>query len=209
MVKDFTDLSGMQIDALKEIGNIGAGNAATALAQMVNKKVDMSVPKVSILEFSEVAELTGGADSFVVGIYLSVMGSAPANILFILPVENALKLVDMLMGREVREYDGSFDFDEMELSAMMELGNIISATYLNALATFTQLSFVPSVPALGIDMAGALLDSVLAKFGEVADHVFVLETEFKKDGMDVLGHFFLLPEPGSLNTILTALGVNV
>jgi len=90
----------------------------------------------------------------------------------------------------------------------MELGNILSATYLNALAMFTQLTFLPSVPALAIDMAGAVLDAILAQFGEIADHVLVLETQFVRDQEEVVGHFFLLPEPDSLNTILAALGVS-
>lgn len=207
MVYDFNELSGMQIDALKEIGNVGAGNAATALAQMINDKIDMTVPQVSILPFSEVADLIGGPDTHVVGIYLAVSGSAPCNILFMMPIAKAFLLVDMLMGRPPGQTSPD-NFEDMEISAMGEVGNIISATYLNALSMFTQLSFIPSVPAIGIDMAGALLSSVLAQFGEIADHVLVLETEFKKGEQGVMGHFFLLPEPGSLDSILTALGVN-
>jgi len=207
VVNDFSELSGMQMDALKEIGNIGAGNAATALAQMLSAKIDMTVPKVNILPFAEVPELIGGADSHVAGIYFNVTGGAPTNILFILSVEKACLLIDMLLGRSMGETRVE-SLDDMEMSAMMELGNILSATYLNALSMFTNISFIPSVPALGIDMAGAVLDAILAQFGEVADHVLVLETDFTKEDQEVVGHFFLLPEPGSLNTILTALGVN-
>jgi len=207
LIQDYSELSGLQIDALKEIGNVGAGNAATALAQMINSKVDMSVPKVNILPFADVASLFGGADMHVVGIYLQVSGTAPANILFILNIEQALLLVDMLMGRTPGQTKYE-DITDMDMSAMMELGNIISATYLNALSMFTQIQFIPSVPALGMDMAGALLNAILAQFGEVADHVLVLETEFKKDDREIVGEFLLLPEPGSLNTILSALGVN-
>ncbi|NLJ72580.1 MAG: chemotaxis protein CheC [Syntrophomonadaceae bacterium] len=207
MVEDFNELSSIQIDALKEIGNIGAGNAATALAQMVNAKIDMNVPKVNILPFAEVPDLIGGADSHVVGIYFNVTGRAPASILFILPIDKAIILCDMLFGKNIGDTSAD-DFGEMEMSAMMELGNILSATYLNALAMFTNIDFIPSVPALGIDMAGAIIDAVLAQFGEVADHVLVLDTEFKKEATDVVGYFFLLPEPGSLSSILSALGVN-
>ncbi|HZK42809.1 MAG TPA: chemotaxis protein CheC [Syntrophomonadaceae bacterium] len=208
MIHDYNQLSAIQIDALKEIGNIGAGNAATALAQMVNAKIDMNVPRVSILPFADVPKLIGGADSHVVGIFFNVSGAAPASILFILPIDKALLLVDMLFARDIGETNIE-DFGEMEMSAMMELGNILSATYLNSLSMFTQLNFTPSVPAIGIDMAGAIIDSVLAQFGEVADHVLLLETEFKKEKLDVVGYFFLLPELGSLATILSALGVNL
>jgi chemotaxis protein CheC len=206
-VDNFQKLSHLQVDALKEIGNIGAGNAATALAQMINTKIDMNVPRVTILEFDKVPALIGGADTYVVGIYLTVTGSAPASLLFILPVEQACRLVDMMMGQPPGTTSPQ-KMGDMEYSAMMELGNIISATYLNALAMFTQLTLAPSVPALGMDMAGALLNAILAQFGDVADHVLVLETQFRKDDEDVVGHFFMLPEPGSLDIILTALGVS-
>ncbi len=208
MVYDFSELSGMQLDILREIGNIGSGNAATALAQLLNAKIDMNVPQVNILPFAEVPDLVGGADLHVVGLFLIATGSAPASILFLLPVDKACLLVDMLMGKKWGNTDPS-NLSDMDISALMELGNIICATYLNALAMFTQLDFRPSVPALGIDMAGAILNTVLAQFGAVADHVLVLETEFKRDEQEIVGHFFLLPEPGSLDVILASLGVSL
>lgn len=204
---DFKELSNLQIDALKEIGNIGAGNAATALAQMINTKIDMNVPQINILAFGDVPELVGGADNYAVGIYLNVSGKAATNILFLMEVEKACFLVDMLMGRSPGSTRPE-NLSELDISAMMEVGNIISATYLNALSMFTQLSFTPSVPALAIDMAGAILGVILAEYGQVGDSVLLLDTLFKKDDQDVVGHFFLLPEPGALDTILSALGVN-
>jgi len=208
VVYDFSELSGIQLDILREIGNIGSGNAATALAQLLNAKIDMNVPQVNILPFAEVPDLVGGADLHVVGLFLIATGSAPASILFLLPVDKACLLVDMLMGKEWGKTNPS-NLSDMDISALMELGNIICATYLNALAMFTQLDFRPSVPALGIDMAGAILNSVLAQFGAVADHVLVLETEFKRGDQEIVGHFFLLPEPGSLDVILASLGVSL
>ncbi|MGE5381137.1 MAG: chemotaxis protein CheC [Methylocystaceae bacterium] len=205
MIEDFAELSHIQIDALKEIGNIGAGNAATALAQLINTKIDMTVPKISILPFNEVPTLVGGPDMPVTAIFLLVQGDAAANILFMLPVASARILVDMVMCQPTGSND---HFNEIEQSALMEIGNILAATYLNAMASFTALSFRPSVPALAFDMAGAILDTVLAQLGQVGDHVLLLETDFKKDDQEVVGHFFLLPEPGALDLILAALGVN-
>lgn len=204
MIDDFGKLSELQIDALREISNIGAGNAATALAQMVNSKIDMTVPRVNILPFDEVPSLVGGADVPVVAIFLMVSGSVNSNILFMLSLPAAGVLVDMVMGLP----PGSTTvFGEMEQSALMEVGNILAATYLNAMSMFTQLELRPSVPAIAIDMAGAVLNVVLAELGEVADQVLVLETDFKQDVQEVVGHFFLLPKPGALDTILAALGV--
>lgn len=205
MIEDFRELSGIQLDALKEIGNIGAGNAATALAVMTQARIDMSIPQIGILAFNKVADLVGGPETPVVGVYFQVTGSANCNILFILSMEKAVLLAELLMG--LPPSHGS-TLGTMELSAVAEAGNIISGTYLNALAMFTQMTLIPSVPAVGMDMAGALLDGVLAQYGEIGDHVLVLENMFKKGDLDVIGHLFLLPEPGALDSILTALGVN-
>lgn len=205
MIEDFRDLSGMQLDALKEIGNIGAGNAATALATMTQARIDMSVPQVGIMSFDKVADIVGGPDTPVVGVYFEVTGSANCNILFILSIEKAVLLAELLMGLPPSQGQS---LGAMEMSAVAEAGNIISATYLNALAMFTQMTLRPSVPAVGVDMAGALLDGVLAQYGEIGDYVLVLENMFKKAELDVIGHLFMLPEPGALDKILTALGVN-
>lgn len=207
MLKDFNELSGLQLDALREIGNIGSGNAATALAQMIQAKIDMNVPVVSILPFDKVPDLVGGAELPVAGLYFTVSGSAAASILFIIPLDQATDLIDMLLGREPGQND-MFNPGELEISALKETGNIVSATYLNALAYFTKLELYTSVPALAIDMVGAILNSILAQFGDIADTVLVLETRFKKGEQDVVGHFFLLPGPESLDIILSALGVN-
>lgn len=206
MIKmDFSKLSDLQVDALREIGNIGAGNAATALAQMVNARVEINVPRVNILPFQDVSQLVGGPGAHVAGVYVRVSGSAAANVLFILPVDNATRLVDMML---MRKPGTTWDFGEMESSVLEEVGNIICGTYLNALSAFTRLTFASSVPALAIDMAGAILDAILAHFGAVGEHVLVLETNFKHRGEEVVGDFFMLPEPGGLDTILSALGVS-
>ncbi|MDD4803249.1 MAG: chemotaxis protein CheC [Syntrophomonas sp.] len=208
MLDELNKLSTVQLDALREISNIGAGNAATALAKLINSRIDMNVPRVNILQFTEVPDLIGGPDIPVVGLYLKVSGDAPCSILFILQVEMAAALADLVMGRDIGTTNHE-EFSEIDISALMEIGNILAGTYLGALAMFTGLSFTPSVPALGMDMAGAIIDVILAQFGEVADYVLVLETELKREKQGVVGNFFLLPDPGSLEIILSALGVDV
>ena len=137
----------------------------------------------------------------VVGVFLRVYGSAPGNILFLLPAESAFYLVDMLMGKKHGETQ---NLDFMDESALMEIGNILAGAYLNALFNLTKLSLLPSIPALAVDMAGAILSVVLIQMG---DHALVIETEFTTDQEGIKGHFFLVPDPGSLDTILTAVGV--
>jgi chemotaxis protein CheC len=208
VVEDFNKLSSIQLDALCETANIGAGHAATALATLLNTKIEMSVPRARILPFTEVSALMGGAETHVVAIYFYVSGPVPVSILFVMTIDKARQLVEMLLGNPC-EMPVSGSFTDLEFSAMMEFGNILSSTYLNALATFINIRFQPSVPALAVDMAGAILNAILAQYGDVADQVLVLEAGFKKEDMDVVGNLFLLPGPGALEMILSSLGVNI
>ena len=152
---DEYDLTPNQLDALREIGNVGAGNSATALSQIINKRIDMNVPKVALVPIETVPDLVGGPDTIVVGVFLRVYGKAPGNILFLLPQKSAFYLVDTLMGRE---HGTTKKLDFMDESALMEIGNILSGAYLNAFFNFTHISMLPSIPALAMDMAGAILN---------------------------------------------------
>jgi chemotaxis protein CheC len=203
--EDIMNLSSLQLDALREVGNVGAGNAATALSQIINRKIDMTVPQVAIMPLGDVPDVVGGPEIMVAGVYLRVFGPAPSSILFLLPRESAFTLVDMLMGRE----RGSTDhLDQMDESALLEIGNILAGAYLNALSFFTMFTLLPSIPALAMDMAGAILSVILSQLGQMGDHALVIETEFSTEGDGgVKGHFFLIPDPGSLGTILSAIGV--
>lgn len=201
---DFTKLSPMQMDALREIGNVGAGNSATALSQIINRKIDMNVPEVSIVPLGDVPDLVGGPDAIVVGVFLRVYGKAPGNILFLLPRDSAFYLVDTLMGKK---HGDTRVLDFMDESALTEIGNILAGAYLNALFNFTQISLLPSIPALAMDMAGAILNVVLVQLGQMGDHALVIETEFLAEDDGIKGHFFLVPDPGSMETILSAVGV--
>ncbi len=205
MSEDIMNLSSLQLDALKEVGNVGAGNAATALSQIINRKIDMTVPEVAILPLGDVPDVVGGPEIMVAGVYLRVFGPAPSSILFLLPRDSAFTLVDMLMGRERGLTD---HLDMMDESALLEIGNILAGAYLNALSFFTKFTLLPSIPALAMDMAGAILSVILSQLGQMGDHALVIETEFSTEGDGgVKGHFFLIPDPGSLGTILAAIGV--
>ena len=127
---DILELTPTQLDALREIGNVGAGNSATALSQIINHRIDMNVPEVSIVPLTEVPDLVGGPDVMVAGVFLRVYGAAPSNILFLLPQESAFYLVDMILGKQ-RGETKTLDF--MDESALMEIGNILAGAYLNAL----------------------------------------------------------------------------
>ncbi|KUK13933.1 MAG: chemotaxis protein CheC [Synergistetes bacterium] len=197
-------LTEAQLDALKEAGNIGAGNAATALYQIIGKKIMMSVPRAAVIPLSEVPDVLGGSEVLVAGVFLRVLGDAPGSILFVMPKDSALYLVDMLMGRPE---SSTQVLSEMDQSALKEIGNILASSYLNALASFTKLTFLPTVPALAFDMAGAILDVILVELGQLGDYALLIETRFQAESAHVEGHFFLIPDPGALSIILKALGV--
>lgn len=191
------------LDVLREIGNIGAGNAMTALSQMLQSKVDMQVPQVRLLEFSEVGAMVGGEEQLMVGVLLGVEGDITGSIMFLVELGAAKGLVKkMMMG-----YDsGRPDLDEMETSAMMELSNIITGAYLNSLATLTNLCIFPTPPSLTVDMAGAILSVPAIMFGELGDNILMIQSRFF-DEVEVDGYFILIPDLPSYQKILSALGI--
>ncbi|HWQ76109.1 MAG TPA: chemotaxis protein CheC [Syntrophomonas sp.] len=198
-------ISAAQIDALQEVANVGAGHAATALGAMLEATIKISVPRARIMSFADVSDFVGGAETYAVAVFSHVSGPVQASILLVMPVEKAAQLLQMLLNTGNISLSGSFT--DMEYSALMELGNILSSSYLNALSSFTQMDFTPSTPALAMDMVGAVLDTILAQYGAVSDLVLLMETGFKKDNVDVMGNVFFLPEPESLDSIFAALGV--
>ncbi|MDF2945999.1 MAG: chemotaxis protein CheY [Bacillales bacterium] len=206
----FENISHAQMDVLKEIGNIGAGNAATALSKLLNKKIDMKVPDVKIESFNNIMENIGGHERVVASIFLRVEGDAPGSIFFILPLEQAEYYI------QTATSDTNFSFSkppyaELSLSFLQELGNILSGSYLSALADLTNLDLYPSVPALGIDMIGAVLTYGLIEISRESDSAIVIDTvltdDIKNKSDSVRGHFFFLPDPGSSETIFRSLGV--
>lgn len=196
----------MQFDVLKEIGNIGAGNATTALSTLLNAKVDMKVPKIDMLEFKDLAEIIGGAENIVAGILLTLEGDIDGMIMFILEKESAHQIVNMLMAG--MGSSGNIDeFSEMELSALNEIGNIIAGAYLSSLSSLTNLTITSSVPYMAIDMAGAILSVPAIEFSKISDRALLIETEFGDKDTEVNGYFILIPTLESYSAILTSLGL--
>lgn len=200
----FQKVTAEYFDVLKELGNIGAGNATTALAQMLQCKVDMKVPQVRLLNFSEVGEVMGGEEQIVVGIYLAVEGDITGSIMFILEQSAGKALVSKLMGMPAAEGE----YSEIEISAMKEIGNIITGAYLNSLSQLTNLKMLPSVPDLNIDMLNAILSVPAIEFGIMGDQILLIQTQFTDD-VELNGYFILLPDLESYSKILSALGLSI
>ena len=204
---DLGHLDDMQYDVLKELGNIGAGNATTALSKMINVKIDMRVPKVNLCGFSELAQAMGREEEIMAGILLLLEGDIDGMMMFLLDINSARALVDSLMAREADESKkASIDFDEMEFSARREIGNIITGSYLSALSDLTRLTIVSSVPNLHIDMAEAILSIPAIEFSKVGDKVLLIQTQFDDDSK-ISGYFVLVPELESYDKILSSLGL--
>lgn len=198
---NFENLAPIQLDALKEVGNIGAGNAATALSQLINKKVDMTVPSINIVPFYDIFSRIGG-DEVVVGVIVRVLGDTPGNILFIFEKNTALDFIEILTGEREEQ------ISEMGNSVICEIGNIISSSYMNSITKFTNLNITPSVPAVTYDMLGAVLSTTFIESGQFDDYVLDIETVFFQNSSEINGHFYYIPMPGSLEKILKSLGVN-
>lgn len=196
-------LTTQYFDVLKEIGNIGAGNATTALATMLQCKVDMKVPQVRMMEFKDVGALLGGEEQELAGAYLSVEGDITGSILFLVQKEVALHLVSKLMGGM-----GGDEFGEMERSAFKEISNIVTGSYLNALSTMTNMCIYPSIPDLAIDMAGAILSVPAIEFGIMGDKILLIQSQIS-DEIEMDGFFVMIPDMESYAKILRALGIPV
>lgn len=192
-------------DVLKEIGNIGSGNAMTALSQMLQCKVDMKVPQVRLLEFQEVGEMIGGEEQIMVGVFLGVDGDITGSMMFMVEEKSARHLIQKITMGMMAE---GCEFDEMGLSAMKEVGNIITGAYLNSLSTLTNLKIFPTPPALTVDMAGAILSVPAIQFGIFGDKILMIESRFY-DEIELDGYFILIPDMESYAKILAALGLPV
>ena len=197
---DYKNLTEIQLDALREVGNIGAGNAATALSQLISKKVDMTVPAVNVISFNEIFDKIGG-EELVIGVIVRVLGDAPGNILFIFQEKIALELIEQLTGSK------ESSISDMGSSVLAEVGNIISSTYMNAISKLTGLLITPSVPATTSDMLGAILSTTFIESGQFDDYVLDIETMFLQNNETVSGNFYYIPMPGSLEKILNSLGI--
>lgn len=198
---NYLELSSLQLDALKEVGNIGSGNAATALSQLLNKKIDMTVPAINIIPFDNIFSDIGG-EKVVFAVVVRVLGDTPGSVLFILEKETAYGFIQQLTG--INEHQVT----DMGNSVLGEIGNIISSSYMNAIAMLTNLFITPSVPAVTYDMLGAILSTTFIEAGQFDEYVLDLETLFKQDNANIQGHLYYVPMPGSLEKILNSLGVN-
>lgn len=199
---EYSNLSALQLDALKEVSNIGAGNAATALSMMIGKKVDMTVPAVNVVKLEDIVEENGETE--VAGTVVRVLGDIAGNILLVFENPTAENIIQKLVGSKQSPES------EMGSSVLCEIANIISASYMNAIAQLTNLAIAPSVPATSYDMLGAILTTTFIESNQYDEYILDIETVFLDEDTaeNIGGHFYYIPMPGSLEKILKSIGIN-
>lgn len=204
--KHIEEFSEMEFDVLKEISNIGAGNASTAISKMMDTKVNMQVPVIKFLEFKELAEVIGGAENLVLGILFGLEKDISGMMMFIMDKPAAAKLAARMLHSEVNE---EYEFSEMEMSALQEFGNIVAGSYLAAISKLTQLSISTTVPYLSLDMAGAILSVPAIEYGKVSDKALLIQSELGDEDMLVEGTFILIPTLEAFERIFKSLGLTI
>ncbi len=202
----YDDLNDTHIDVLREIGNIGAGNAASALASMLVTPVDISVPEVSFLDYGEVEERLGGPEQMIVGLLLFLEGDVEGMIMFLLHQDFANSLLTSLLGQTLPE---SGEFDEMSYSAIQEVANIMAGSYANAISDLTGLSLNITVPSMCVDMVGAILSVPAVHFADISDKILFISDEFSGRDLNAPNHVLLMPDMVSLEKIMTNLGIEL
>lgn len=201
-----SELGPLQLDALKEVASIGAGNAATSLSSMLDSKIEMTVPRVDILPVEQVPEIMGGAEERVVALLVGIEGEIEGGVLFTLDTQSANALIKLLTHQKV---DIEEKLGGLEESALEEIANILTNSNLNAFSEMLDIKITPHVPALNYDMKGAILEYCFIELGQVGDYALVIDTQFHSDlEEEITGNFFLIPDPESLTVILEELGID-
>ena len=192
------------VDILREIGNIGAGNAATSLSNMLSKRIDMNVPEVSLLNYNDIIESIGGAENIVVGVLVGFEGDIDGVIMFLLKKEFVHLILNTLVGTELSSFE---EVSELEMSALSEISNIMVSSYVNSISTLTEMRIEVIVPSINIDMSGALLDVVTAEFADVADKVVFIKEKYYCMNETIYSYMLMLPTMTSLKILLDKFGL--
>ena len=204
--QDMRSLKAIQIDALREVANIGAGHAATALSQMTGSTIMINVPTITVAPLEEVPPKVAGPEEPVAAVLMNMLGDLTGRTLLVFPKPTALRLSELMLRRP---QGSSKDLGELEQSAIKEAGNILSGAYMNALSDFMGLMLLPSPPSLAVDMSTAVMTTAYLQFGSDKDFVFCVESEFYLKDLEehLRGFFLLLPDMASLQAILRAIRV--
>lgn len=202
----YEDLTDIHLDVLKEVGNIGSGNAAAALSTLINKNVEIQMPSVSIVPFQEAIDRSGGTERIMAGVMSRMTGGMEGMILILMDKEFVNAIIKVFFNTEIT---GLTNLDENVISALSEVGNIICGTYVSAIGQLTGIDVKLASPCFQVDMAGALMSVPVIEFGEVGDKILYIDKNLIIDGQTMNAEVFLIPTIDSLGTMLTKLGIDV
>lgn len=205
MIQSYSDLSSLELDTLKEIGSIGTGNAATALSSLIGKQVRIEVPEVRIMGYNEAIEWIGGPEEITAGVMVRMSGQISGIMLSVQQLEFVNLVLESVLGHRVEDYGG---LHEMECSALIEVGNIMISTFINALSSLAGINVELTVPAFTVDMQGAIMTVPMAEYGGQSDYIMTIGGDFVCEGKKVPCRLLLSPEIRSLNYLLGKLGVH-
>lgn len=201
-----SNLNEMHIDVLREIGNIGSGNAAKALASMLNRRVDINVPSVQIMDMQELAELLGGPENQVVGILFTLHGEFQGMMMFLTEKQFAHMVLNVLLNKNFEKFE---DLGEMDLSAIKEVGNIMVSAYMGAISTLTNMTIGLSPPSISIDMVGAMLNVPAVEVEKFGDKALFIQDGFIDGSHKVESYLLMIPEVGYLKKVFKTLGLEM
>ena len=211
-LNNMEQLNAMHFDVLREIGNIGQGNGASALSQMLGKTIDISVPTVKLLEFNETVEYLGGPENIVLGMLVTLCGDIKGMMLYVLQKSFANSMISAVFGKELTDLTA---LDEMDVSFITEVGNILAGSYVNAISSLTGLTIDISVPTISVDMAGAILAVPAVEFAQIGNRVLFIDDSFifgdntAAENREIKSNMILVPEISSLETLFSRLGIEI
>ncbi len=203
-MKNYEELNGMELDTIREIGSIGTGNAATALSSMLDCPVRIDIPEVRIMGYNEAIDWIGGPEVITAGVLVHMSGELNGIMLSVQQIEFVNLVLERMVGRTVNNYEELTDLDR---SALVEVGNIMICTFINALSNLADITTSLTVPAFAVDMQGAILTVPMAAFGGQSDYIMTIGSNFICNGVEVPCRLLLSPDIRSLNFLLKKLGV--
>ena len=204
-IKNYDELSSLELDTLKEIGSIGTGNAATSLSALIGKTVRIQTPEVRIMGYNEAIEWIGGPEEITAGVLVGMSGQISGIMLSVQQLEFVNLVLDSMLGQSVKDY---IDLQELESSALTEVGNIMISTFINALSGLAGIDIELTVPAFTVDMQGAIMAVPMAEYGGQSDYIMTIGGDFICNGKEIPCRLLLSPDIRSLNFLLRKLGVD-
>ncbi len=203
-MKKYEEMSSLEIDVLREIGSIGTGNAATALSQMMNKKIGMTMPEVQILGFNEAIAKFGGPEMIVSGVLVTTSGELNGIMLYLQQLDFINAMLEEVLVEKIESFE---QLGELEVSALVEIGNIMISSYISAISKLTGIHVKLSVPAMSVNMLGGIMSVPMVELGHQTDKIMTISGKFLVDDKEVYSNLLLMPDVGSLNYLLKKLGV--